>query len=70
MVMTLRVLLRNLYARCDDVVDDVGGVIGMRDNESALLQNNHETVPLDGISIPPSYSHNTAHISRLPLPIV
>jgi hypothetical protein len=50
-VMKLRVLLRNLYARCDDVVDDdVGGVIGMRDNESALLQNNHETVS----SPPPS----------------
>ena len=62
-------VVEELYTRCDDVVD-VGGVMGMRDNESALLQNNHETVPLDGISIPPSYSHNTAHISRLPLPIV
>ena len=48
--MTLRVLLRNLYARRDDVVDDFGGVIGIRDNESALLQNNHETVS----SPPPS----------------
>jgi hypothetical protein len=49
-VMKLRVLLRNLYARRDDVVDDFGGVIGIRDNESALLQNNHETVS----SPPPS----------------
>jgi hypothetical protein len=49
MVMGLRVLSGNLYARCDDVddVDDVGGVIGcVTLNQLCSVQNNHETLPL------------------------